>query len=301
MAFEGLRAWWHNRPAIQERREGLQKIRADLDGIERWVGVWLFRLKSLILTELIQVVWNWKADPEWQERLPVMYVGVVTAVLGFFLWWSSSLGAGVAFYFLASIIVYLLNVVLLDHKVFSDPRSPERSLILFIINVAQVVLIFAIFYRWEVPSLGPLDAFIDAVLVFGTVSLPKEIEDGARLIAAGQVATDFILLAVFLAHFVGRVGRGKTWPRAEDLFALGSPRSLDSPAGATTTMKNWAGGALALSVFVVPIVAAAIIGNVTDTKDNRGVYVLLVGIPWAFFVIKTIARSGRGWRRSRSS
>jgi hypothetical protein len=115
-------------------------------------------------------------------------------------------GVGIAIYFLVSIIVYLLNVVLLDHKVFGEVRSPERSLILFILNVAQVVLIFAIFYRSKLPDLGALDALVVALLVFGTVTLPNEAV--AEPIAAIQVAADFMLLAVFLAHFVGGLGRG---------------------------------------------------------------------------------------------
>jgi hypothetical protein len=110
-----------------------------------------------------------------------------------------------ASYFLASVIVYLLNVVLLS-KVLGPVLSRERSLILLIFNIVQVVLIFAIFYRWKLPNLGFWEALIDAVLVFGTVSLPSEIEVGAKPFAAFQVAIDFMLLAVFLAHFVGGLG-----------------------------------------------------------------------------------------------
>jgi hypothetical protein len=238
MAFEGWRTWWDSRRKVGKVwREGLQKIRADLDGIEKPVGVWLFRLKSLILTELIQlVVWNWKDEPKWQERLPVVYVVAVTVLLVILLAWFPS--AWIAAYFLGSIIVYLLNVVLLDHKVFGAPRSPERSLILFIINIAQVVLIFAIFYRWKIPNLGAPDALIDAVLIFGTVSLPDQINMEARSIAAIQVATDFILLAVFLAHIVGGIGRGEKTPFA--LWAgLDSSRSKSTPLLQTSPTPRW--------------------------------------------------------------
>ena len=75
----------------------------------------------------------------------------------------------------------------------------------FMLNVLHVVLIFAIFYRLWVPGLKYGDALVDALLVFGTVSLPQE--QKARSVGAIQVATDFMLLAVFLAHFVGGLGR----------------------------------------------------------------------------------------------
>ena len=46
-------------------------------------------------------------------------------------------------YFLLSTVVVMLHVVLLS-KVFGDIESAERSLILFICNVAQLIFTFAI-------------------------------------------------------------------------------------------------------------------------------------------------------------
>lgn len=135
----------------------------------------------------------------------------VTVGLFLLLWFADrwpTVSFLIAFYFLASVIVYLLNVVLLS-KVLGDILSRERSLILLILNIAQVMVIFAIFYRWKLPNLGFWEALIDAVFVFGTVSLPLEIERGAKPFAAFQTAIDFMLLAVFLAHFVGGLGRDK--------------------------------------------------------------------------------------------
>jgi hypothetical protein len=95
-----------------------------------------------------------------------------------------------------------------------------------------------------------------------------------------------MLLAVFLGHFIGGLGRGEEErPRAEDLFAWGSSATKNK-----LTMKNWAGAALALSLFAVPIVASVIIANVTDTEEARGVYVLLVGILWAVIAISLLDR-----------
>jgi hypothetical protein len=102
---------------------------------------------------------------------------------------------------LASIIIILLNVLFLT-KLFGPVASPERTLILFMFNVIQVVLIFAIFYRLQLRGSGAGDALVAALLVFGTVGFPED----AKPIAGFQVAIDFMLLAVFLAHFVGGLG-----------------------------------------------------------------------------------------------
>ena len=259
--------------AWKEWRDGLQKIwtAPNLHGIERLVGIGVFVLKTFILTELIRLLpWNRKDK---RKGLPDLYVVLVTAFLFILLVLPpSAWSVGFAIYFLASIIVYLLNVVLLS-KVFGRVLSPERSLILLILNVAQVVLIFAIFYRLELREEleGWRDALVDAVLVLGTVAVPFPLK--ARPIAAVQVAIDFMLLAVFLAHFVGGLGRGDALE--EDL-----------PMEGVTTEKKLTNDALTLSLFAVPIVAAVIMANLTDTKEATGVYVLLVAIPWTFIAIK---------------
>jgi len=208
--WNDAKEWWNNWRGGREWWDGLQKIKKarNLPGIEKPVGVGLFVLKTFVPTELIQLLfWNWKANQKWGKWLPDCYVSLVTVFLFILLVWSPSWSFAVAIYFLGSIIVHLLNVVLVDHKVFGGVSSPERSLILFILNVAQVVLIFAIFYRLELSEEleGWRNALVDALLVLGTVAVPFPLK--ARSIAAVQVAIDFMLLAVFLAHFVGGLGR----------------------------------------------------------------------------------------------
>jgi predicted branched-subunit amino acid permease len=65
-----------------------------------------------------------------------------------------------------------------------------------------VVLSFAIFYRLQLPHLPAPDALFKTLLVFGTIGYPL----GAEVIVALQIAIDFLLLAVFLAVFVGGLG-----------------------------------------------------------------------------------------------
>jgi hypothetical protein len=100
--------------------------------------------------------------------------------------------------------VVLLHVVLLS-KVFGNIFSAERSLILFICNVVQLVFTFSIWYELEANLLKE-DALFKAILVFATLGYPKE---APTVLVEIQIATDFLLLAIFLAHIVGRVGYRK--------------------------------------------------------------------------------------------
>ena len=111
----------------------------------------------------------------------------------------------VAWYLLASTVVVLFNVLFLTKLSFIGPvASNERTLLLFLLNIVQVVLAFAILYRLTLPNLNlnPWKALFKSLLVFGTIGYPE----GAELIVGIQIATDFVLLAVFLAFFVGRLG-----------------------------------------------------------------------------------------------
>jgi hypothetical protein len=103
-------------------------------------------------------------------------------------------------YFLFSTVVVLLHVVLLS-KVFGDIESAERSLILFMCNVVQLVFTFSIWYELEANQARG-EALLNAIFVFGTLDYPHN----AMVVVAVQIATDFLLLAIFLAHIVGRVG-----------------------------------------------------------------------------------------------
>jgi hypothetical protein len=79
----------------------------------------------------------------------------------------------------------------------------ERSILLLLLNIVQLILVFAIFYRASVPGLSPSGALCAAVLAFGTLATPPGVS--AALVAV-QVALDFILVAAILANFVGQAG-----------------------------------------------------------------------------------------------
>jgi len=81
--------------------------------------------------------------------------------------------------------------------------SVERSILLLFVNVLQIALAFAIFYKKSIPGLTPSDAFSAAVFVFGTVGTPN----GAPPVLVGlQIFLDFLLVASILASFVGQAG-----------------------------------------------------------------------------------------------
>jgi len=82
--------------------------------------------------------------------------------------------------------------------------SPERSILLLFINVVQLVLAYAVFYR-GVLHVPRSSAFLYAVLVFGTVGHPPLSETPPWLVAS-QVCLDFILVAAVLGSFVGQAG-----------------------------------------------------------------------------------------------
>ena len=77
----------------------------------------------------------------------------------------------------------------------------ERSVLLLLINVLQVALAFAVFYRDFSPKLSPAKAFFNAILVLGTVGYSDEVP---MLLVALQVFLDLLLLSMILGSLVGQ-------------------------------------------------------------------------------------------------
>jgi hypothetical protein len=99
-----------------------------------------------------------------------------------------------------STIIVLLNIVVLQ-RVFGKPALPERSLLLFMFNVAQIVFMFGTWYRM-LGDYSETEALLKSILTFATVGYAKTMP---RL-AMAQVTTGFVLLAIFLSHLVGQLG-----------------------------------------------------------------------------------------------
>jgi hypothetical protein len=180
---------------------GFKKIHRRLDGIEWLTALFLYALWAATLAFWLRIILS--RYSEIRETLIVEIYVVASAIVAIAAWlWVPTFWWAVACsYFLFSTVVVLLHVVLLS-KVFGDIYSAERSLILFFFNVVQLVFTFSIWYELEA-SQPKGEALFNALLVFATLGY----SDKAPAVIVGvQIATDFLLLAIFLAHIVGRVG-----------------------------------------------------------------------------------------------
>jgi hypothetical protein len=100
--------------------------------------------------------------------------------------------------------------------VFGPPFSPERSLLLFICNAAQITFMFAIwYYLYRVP-----DPLIKSILTFATIGYAAEMKPVAMV----QIATDFVLLAIYLSQLIGGPKNGMT--RRSGQFRASMPPTI---------------------------------------------------------------------------
>jgi len=146
-----------------------------------------------------------------RDRAIEFYVVVEWIVLCAILWVpeaTQQYQVWIAAFILFEIILNLSSIVFVGKlpSIYPPTASIERSLILFGINVSQVVIAFAIFYRVAL-HLSPKKAVLTATLVFGTLGSPSlSSENSAAIVVVLQVVTDFLLIAIFLGAFVGRLG-----------------------------------------------------------------------------------------------
>jgi hypothetical protein len=187
--------------SLRDYVAGFSKIHRRLDGIEWLTALFLYALWAATLAFWLRIILS-RYSKIRQTLIIEVYVAVsaVVAVVAW-LWVPTFWWAIARSYLLFSTVLVLLHVVLLS-KVFGDIYSAERSLILFIFNVVQLVFTFAIWYELEAHQ-AKGEALFNALLVFATVGYP---EKAPAVIVGAQIATNFLLLAIFLAHIVGRVG-----------------------------------------------------------------------------------------------
>ena len=78
------------------------------------------------------------------------------------------------------------------------PKNPRGSLLLFMCNVAQIVFMFGTWYRLGEEPEPLLKSFVTSATLDYVKTRPR--------VAMAQIATDFVLLAIFLSHLVGQLG-----------------------------------------------------------------------------------------------
>lgn len=121
----------------------------------------------------------------------------------------------IAGYILFEIYLSLLNIVFIGkfREINAPPASVERSILLLLLNIVQIILAFGILYRdWL--GLSRLDGIFKAILVLGTIGYP-DAPGSLVLIVVLQVFLDVLLFVLVLSSFVGQLG----------LFSNGNPRS----------------------------------------------------------------------------
>ena len=187
------------RPLKQRKEETyprqLSLIWQSLTGIEAVVASGLYLLLPLLPSFYIALLFR-------SRYLGIDTYVVLSVVLTIGIWSATptELGALVCSYISASTVVALLQVVFLS-KLLGPILSAERSLILFVLNVVQIVFTFSIWYQLEA-GLSRENALFNALLVLGTVGY----YDRANVLVGLQIATDLLLFAIFLASLIGRVG-----------------------------------------------------------------------------------------------
>jgi hypothetical protein len=110
-------------------------------------------------------------------------------------------------YILFEIYLNLFNIVFIGkiRTINAPPSSIERSILLLILNIIDVVLAFSVFYQdWL--DLSRLDAVFQAVLVFGTIGYPSSCSGNYTFIVPLQIFLDLILIVLFISSFIGRIG-----------------------------------------------------------------------------------------------
>jgi hypothetical protein len=143
------------------------------------------------------------------EPYLIVELAILWATLKYLAWPHPWLSSAIAIYALLHIYFALFDIVFVGKLIHMRAIiSVERSLLLFAVNAAEIVIGFAIFYRvalWY----EPIPAIIASLLVFGTVGHPLDSnlrfanQDWAGIIVGIQLCSDFLFIAIFLSAFLG--------------------------------------------------------------------------------------------------
>jgi hypothetical protein len=174
--------WQNNRAKIDEETEGIVWLVATLLHLLLWLTP-----PQLAFTRLPED--RRDCFTEWY-----VFVALIASVLIYYL--APSL-AWLSTYISASTLVVMLHIVLLQ-RIFGPIKSPERSLLLFMFNAAQIVVMFGTWYR----LCGQPAPLLKSILTFATIEYANKMPRLAII----QIATDFVLLAIFLGFLLDRFG-----------------------------------------------------------------------------------------------
>jgi hypothetical protein len=178
----GLEKWRCQRAKIDEETKGIVWVVGRILHRCLWVSPTQWASFALPEDRLLYFI-------EWYVFVAMLLSGGIYLVPNV---WLASLSTLIS----AGIIIVMLHIVLLQ-QVFGPIASPERSILLFMCNVVQIVFMFATWYRWGGQP-GPL---LTSVLTFATLGYAEKMPGVAMI----QIATDFVLLFIFLGFLLGRL------------------------------------------------------------------------------------------------
>jgi hypothetical protein len=179
----------------------------NIHGVELVFDLILLGLRILSISYWLRTILPTPESPNHKLRDNVidiycifqLAVLLILLVYSFGVFWNSIIGG----YILFEIYLNLFNIVFIGKN--APPSSVERSILLLILNVIDVVLAFSVFYRDRL-DLSRFDAVFQAVLVLGTVGYPYSCSGNHASIVILQIFLDFVLIVLFVSSFIGRIG-----------------------------------------------------------------------------------------------
>jgi hypothetical protein len=209
MPIHGLAHW--------KKQAGSIAASTEIEGLEKAVVFLIHLFHLMTVSGWIKIVLDSTAErPTRADRyirnraieLFILLEVIVICVIIFIPQHVESYQVLIATFILFEILLNLSSVIFVGklHNVYPPTASIERSLILFAVNILQVILIFGIFYRASL-GLSFEQAVFASITVFGTLGHPSLRVDftGAGIVEF-QVVVDFALIAIFLAAYVGKLG-----------------------------------------------------------------------------------------------
>jgi hypothetical protein len=188
----GFADWWTDLAKIAKRTRGIVRV----------VGVLLHVLPVVLL---VPTQWVYMGFGTKERPLNWFTEAYVFAVVLLSVWFFTAPSVCVALlstWISAGTIVVMLHIVLLQ-GVFGAIASAERSILLFMCNVAQVVVMFGTWYRL-CGGYSETEALLKSILTFATISYADK--ESCVAVAMAQIATDFVLLFIFLSFLLGQLG-----------------------------------------------------------------------------------------------
>jgi hypothetical protein len=222
----GMSRWWdHCLERLADFWEMLAYIAKtrELTGAERSIAwsVYYSRIFSIAFWLLIPFEVESKSASTRRHEIIECYLFCELAILfGLFCLAGAIpvVSSYLAGYFLAHVFLALLDIIFVGRlEKMRQVISVERSLLLFVVNAAEIVVAFSIFYR-AILCYPPFAALITALLVFGTVvplesNLRNADQQLVNFIVGGEICCDFLFIAVFLGAFIGGLR-----PKGTDIY-----------------------------------------------------------------------------------